>query len=609
MSTLRSNPLADAQFRVHMVLAMMLLALLVLGGWFWNIQVRRGPRYADDQERQSVRRVRLPGVRGSLVDRHGVVLADNRPSYNIVLYLEELRQPGPWAKTVAHVQGLLQRLEAVLGAPPALTEDDIRAHIRRSLPLPLVAWRDVDDVLMARFAEQAHGLKGVDIQFDSVRRYPLGERACHAAGYVGRAEIEQDEEDPYHYYLPEMTGRAGLEKTQDALLRGRAGGQLLRVDVTGYRRYEANRLEAERGSDVQLALDMDIQRMAEEALGDVPGAVVVLDPRNGDVLALASRPGFDPNGFVPAIPATLWKALRDDPHTPMFNRAAGGGYAPGSIFKPVTALAALGSGRAHAGDVHTCPGYFQLGRSTFRCWYHSGHGPLAMRQAVERSCNVYFFHAALAMGHESLAAEARALGLGSRTGIELDYETAGLVPDDVWKRRAVRDAWREGDTCNVAIGQGALVVSPLQMAVVTAALANGGKVWRPRLVTGVRGPGEERFRALEPDLVRTMPWRRVDLDVVRLGMRDVVQGAMGTARRVAIPGVEIAGKTGTAEFGRKDERKRHAWMIAFAPFEAPRYAAVMLVDEGISGGETAAPRMKLLLQGLLAQGLEREGQG
>lgn len=608
MSALRGNPLDDEFLRVRLVLVGMLALLVFLGGWLWHLQVHRGASFEQDQLKQSVRRVRIPGVRGRMFDARENCVADNRASYNIVLYLEELRKPGKWDRTIDHVLGQLEELGRRLGTPSELDRDKLRAHIRRSLPLPLVAWRDVDEAVLARFAEQAGQIPGVDIQVDNVRLYPFGPRACHVLGYVGRADIEQDETEPYHYYLPEMTGRSGLEKSLDEILRGEAGGRLLRVDATGFRRYDSGQREPRSGEDVQLTLDMRVQALAEDALGEVPGSVVVIDPRNGDVLAMASRPGFDPNGFVPRISAEQWKRFNEDPEFPLVNRCVAGGYAPGSTFKPVTALAGLEHETAHAGDVHSCPGYFQLGRATFRCWYHSGHGALTMRQAVERSCNVYFFHVGLQTGVERLAAEARAFGLGRKTGIELDYELAGNVPDDAWKRRTQHDAWRDGDTCNMAIGQGALVVTPLQMASLTATLANGGKVYRPRLVRGVRALGERAFTAKEPELVREMAWRPEDIALVRNGMRDVVNGTWGTARKVALPNVVIAGKTGTAEFGRKDEKKRHAWMIAFAPFEAPRYAIAMLVDEGISGGETAAPRMLKLLSGLFSAPAQ-EGQG
>jgi penicillin-binding protein 2 len=595
----RDNPWNDEFLRLRLIFVVILALFVGLGARLWQIQIYRGPSYEQDELRQSVRRVRLPGTRGRLYDRAGRLVADNRPSYTLNLYLEELRQPGPWDRTIDRVEALLRELEAVLGARSHLTRADIRSHIRRRLPLPLPAWRDVDERTMARFAELAGRVPGVDVQAESVRVYPFGALAAHAIGYVGRAEIEADGEEPFHYYLPDVAGRSGLEKTLDVYLRGEAGGRLLRVDATGYRRYDYKQREPRPGQDVMLTLDMRVQELAEAALGDEPGAVAVLDPRNGDVLALASRPAFDPNEFVPTIPAARWRELSDSPAAPLLNRAVAGGYAPGSTFKLVTALAGLESGRCDADDVHVCAGAFQLGRATFRCWYHPGHGPLALRRAIEQSCNVYFFQVALAAGMPRLHEMALRMGLGARTGIELDHELAGLVPDDEWKRRTQRDAWRDGDTCNVAIGQGALVVTPLQMANVAALIANGGRFYRPRLVRGIREFGAESFAMQPPELVRDMQWNPAHLDAVRQGMRDVVHGERGTARRVAIAGHTIAGKTGTAEFGRKEDRKRHAWMIAYAPYEAPRYAVAILVDEGLSGGETSAPRMRNLLMGLL----------
>lgn len=604
----RRIPWDDEVLRVRLLLGALLLLTVFLGAWLWRIQVTRGPRFEEDQNRQSMRRVRLPAVRGRLYDREGRTVADNQPSYTVSIYLEELRQPGPWDRTIDRVEELIRELEGVIGTPSILSRQDIRNHIRRRLPLPLVAWRNLDDRAIARFAEQASRTPGVDIQAESMRVYPYRRLAGQTIGYVGRAEIEQNLEEPYHFYLPEVSGRSGLEKSLDEYLRGEAGGRLLRVDVTGYRRYDFKQREPQPGRDVMLTLDMRAQELAEHALGNDAGAVAILDPRNGDVLALASNPGFDPNDFIPGISAARWKELNEDPRKPMLNRAVAGGYAPGSTFKPITALAALESGRVKPSDTFTCPGYFQLGKATFRCWYHPGHGALALRRAIEQSCNVYFFHAALAAGADRVYEMATRMGLGARTGVDLDYEAGGLVPNDEWKRRAMKDAWRDGDTCNISIGQGALVTTPLQMALVTSALANGGHLYRPRLVRGVRDFGDGSFEMQPPELLREMNWNPDNIALVRQGMRDVVNGERGTARRVAIPGVTIAGKTGTAEFGRKEERKRHAWMIAFAPFEEPRYAVALLVDEGISGGETAAPRVRELLKGLLLPP-EAEGHG
>ncbi len=605
----RGNPWDDEFLRIRLLMGIMLLMLIGLGGWLWHIQITRGPSLAEDQNRQSMRRVRLPGVRGRLYDREGKLVADNQPSYTISIYLEELRQPGSWDRTIERVEALLGDIEHIIGVPSILTRQDIRNHIRRRLPLPLTAWRDLDANAIARFSEQAGQISGVDIQPESMRVYPFHKLAGQTIGYVGRADIQQDEEEPFHFYLPEVSGRSGLEKTLDSYLRGEAGGRLLRVDVTGYRRYDFKQREPKPGRDVMLTLDMRVQALAEKVLGNDAGACVVIDPQNGDVLALASNPGFDPNDFIPGISPARWKELNDDPRKPMVNRAVAGGYAPGSTFKPVTALAGLESGRCRADDVYSCPGYFTLGKVTFRCWFHPGHGALTLQQAIERSCNVYFFHMGLTMGQDRLAEMARRMGLGAKTGVELDAEVAGLVPDDAWKRREVRDAWRDGDTCNVSIGQGALVTTPLQMAMLTSVVANGGRLYRPRLLRGVRESEDDEFVLQPPELLREMNWAPANIDLVRQGMRDVIGGSRGTARRVALPGIAIAGKTGTAEFGRKEERKRHAWMIAFAPFEAPRYAVALLVDEGISGGETAAPRVRELLQGLLMPADGAEGHG
>jgi penicillin-binding protein 2 len=601
----RDNPWNDEFLRLRLMFVVILALFLGLAARLWQIQIYRGPSYEQDQLRQSVRRVRLPAPRGRLYDRAGRLVADNRPSYTLSLFLEELRQPGPWDRTIDRVESLLRELEAMLGVPTHLTRADIRNHIRRRLPLPLPAWRDMDERTLARFAEKAGRIPGVDVQAESMRVYPFGMLAAHAIGYVGRAEIETDVEEPFHYYLPDIVGRSGLEKTLNTYLRGEAGGRLLRVDVTGYRRYDYMQREPRPGQDVMLTLDMRVQELAEAALGDEPGAVAVLDPRSGDVLALASRPAFDPNEFVPAISSARWRELTESPSAPLINRAVAGGYAPGSTFKLITALAALESGRCRADDVHMCTGAFQLGGATFRCWYFPGHGAITLRRAIEQSCNVYFFYIGLAAGMPRLHEMALRMGLGARLGIELDDELPGLVPNDEWKRRTHRDAWRDGDTCNVAIGQGALVVTPLQMANVAALIANGGRLYRPRLVRGIRAPGADSFALIPPALVREMNWDPAHLEAVRQGMRDVVHGERGTARRVAIAGYTIAGKTGTAEFGRKEERKRHAWMIAYAPYEAPRYAIAIVIDEGLSGGETSAPRMRELLKGLL----EPEEQG
>lgn len=597
------DPYDRELIRVRILLVVMLAAFVLLLAALWRVQVAHGKQYQRDLVRQSVRRVRLPGLRGRIFDRNGVCVADNRPSYCIAMYLEELRQPGRWVRTVGRVDALIERLSQVLEIPRQIGTNEIRTHIRRRLPLPMLAWKDVDEVAVARLAERAAQMPGVDVHTEPLREYPFGRAGCHLIGYAGRAETppEDDEEEPYHYYLPEIAGKSGIEKAYDGVLRGEAGGRLVRVDVAGFWHEDLALRKSRTGADLLLALDIKAQQVAEAALGEQRGAVVIVDPSNGDVLALASTPGYDANIFMPAISQDTWSKMVADPGKPLLNRAVAGAYAPGSCFKPVVALAALENHKATARTSFSCPGYFMLGRAHFNCWYQPGHGLLNLREGLQHSCNVYFFRLGLQAGYEPIVHMARALGLGRRTGVTLDYETSGLVPDDTWKRGMYHDAWRDGDTCNLAIGQGALLVTPLQMAMMCAAIANGGHLYRPRVITGIREGGAAAVRPIPAEVVNELHFAPANLEVVREGMRDVVMTPRGTGKLAAVPGVVMAGKTGTAEYGKKEENRNLGWMIAFAPYDNPRYAVAVLVEDAVSGGITAAPLMKRIMTGLFEQ--------
>ena len=586
----------------------LLLLWLVMLGLFgtlvyrlWNLQVAQSSEYQRRLAKQSLRSVRLPGVRGRILDCNGVRMADNRPSYCVSLYLEEFRRPGSVQRTIDNVMDMLDRIAETMDRPRQLLPEDVRLHLGRRTPLPLVAWRDLDEEAVARFAEHAADFSGAELTVDPVRVYPEGKSACHLLGYVGKSDSpvvseEGETMEKFHYYLPEMAGKSGLEKRMDGVLRANAGGKLeIQVDVAGFKFDEVSRRAPGRGSDVVLSVDERIQKAAEQSLAGERGAVVVVDPRTGDVLALASSPGYDPNGFVPSVSAAVWEKLLKDESRPLYNRATGGEYAPGSTFKPITLLAALQSGSVQADTRYSCPGYFELGSARFRCWQHWGHGSIDLPAAIRYSCNVYLFHAALTCGPEAIQEMARACGLGRKTDISLDFERPGLVPDGAWKRAARRDGWRDGDTCNMAIGQGALLVTPLQLALYTATLANGGTLWRPRLIRRIVS-ADGSVQDIAPMKAEGGPkWEERHIRVVREGMRDVVNAPDGSGRRAALPNVKVAAKTGTAEYGIKGGGRKMTWMIAFAPFEEPRYALALLVEDGVSGGTTAAPRVKELL--------------
>ena len=379
----------------------------------------------------------------------------------------------------------------------------------------------------------------------------------------------------------------------------RAGGRLVRVDVSGFRYEDLAVLEPKEGADIRLAVNVRIQKLAEDVLGRKPGSVVILSPQNGDVLAMASAPGFDPNLFIPSISSSAWKELILHKDKPLLNRAVAGTYAPGSTFKPIVAFAALENNRVSSDVEFECPGYFHVGEQQFRCWASQPHGALDFRGALRYSCNVFFYRLGLDMGPDYIYHMASAMGLGRKTGIDIDFEQGGILPDDSWSRKTLGHGWRAGDTCNFSIGQGSLAVTPLQMAVAAATIANGGIVYRPRLLVGKRASSETDFEALEPLSVNTMNWRTETLGIVRQGMREVVMEPDGTGRSAFVGEIEMGGKTGTAEFGPKNDGKNRGWMIAFVPYHEPRYAIAVVLDEANTGGTTVAPLIKQLVEGLV----------
>jgi len=572
--------------RVHLVLLLMFGAFVFLAVSLWRIQVLNTSKYRSSLDRQSMRRVRIPGIRGRIFDRNGVCLADNKPRYCLAVYTEELRQPGRGSNTINKVEETVNELAVVLGELPQVTRDDIVRHVRRRLPLPFLAWRDLDETALARLAEQGQNFRGIDIYVEPVRVYPFGEITGHLVGYVGRAKPPQDLQETYHYYLPEMVGKDGIERTMDTVLRGKSGGRLIRVDASGYKYRETGEREAVAGKDVHLTIDIRIQKVAEEVLAGRRGAAVVLNANNGNVLALASSPTYNTDSIKSR---TAWSRILKDPDRPLINRAIQGQYPPGSTFKPLVAITGLESDRIESDTIYDCTGAYPIGNLRIKCWNHRGHGPISLRKAIEQSCNPFFCNLGVLTGYKRIVHMADSVGFGRKTGIKLPGEQAGLLPDDIWKREHIHEGWRTGDTCNLSIGQGYLLVTPIQMAVYTAAIANGGYVYRPRLVDNGDPHG---------DLVNKMAWSDRVLDIVRGGMYDVVNAPHGTGKRVKVEGVELAAKTGTAQYGRNG-RKRYTWVILFAPFDRPRYAIAMIVEDGVSGGITVAPRIKRLIHDIL----------
>ncbi len=591
--------------------AVYLLGFVVLGSTLFRMQCEDAGEFKANLAQQNTRRIRVPGLRGRILDRNGAVLATCSPSHCIQCNIEEFQRRGGVRKTAAAVEEAIDRLadELNLTRPASLTTARIERHVKQASAMPLMLWEDVSDETFARFAEHADEFPGFEATTRPKRHYPYGQLAAHVIGYAGRSR--PDDADSAHFFELDMRGREGVEKSCDEWVKGVAGERKVRVDARGFRPTKQREAMIEDdmdadyaptpGIDLRLTIDKDVQAVLEAQLDGVTGAGVVLDPRDGAVIALASSPSFNPNDCVPRLTQDVYATLTNAPAKRLQNRAISESYAPGSTFKPITAIAALSSGRWTPDEEYTCKGVFRLGNWHLRCpgW---GHGPLTLRTAIEKSCNTFFCNLGRTVGTNAVIEAARAFGLGSCTGIDLDGETPGVVPDNEWKIRKHRERWYPGDTCQMSIGQGMLLVTPLQMAVVTAALANGGKIYRPYL----RARDE---KTPPPEPVRIVPYAREHIEFVREGMLDVAESGTGrsilTREEEADPdthkkrkfrlNVSCAGKTGTAEIGSGETRRKNTWVIAFAPYENPEVAIAMIVERGESGGKTVAPRVHNVL--------------
>lgn len=568
------------------------LLSLLCARLYW-LQVVEAERYAtlSEDNRVSVRLLAPP--RGKIYDRFGRPLAINRKNFRVVLVPEQSR----------NVEALLDVFARVI----ALDEGERRrilAEVRKNrVFMPVTVREDLSWEEVARIAVNAPDLPGVSIEEGQSREYPQGPVAAHVLGYVAAVSERELTGDPLLEVPGFRIGKSGVEQSCDPLLRGKSGKLEVEVNAVGRVVRELDRDEGNPGADINLTLDLELQKIAYEslALAGQSGAVVLLDVLTGDVLALASCPGFEPSAFNRGLKAGEWRALISDPKAPLTNKAIAGLYAPGSTFKPVTALAALQAGAITTETRFSCGGHIGLGNAKFHCWKKGGHGTLNLRAALSQSCDVYFYETARRCGIDNIAAMAHRLGLGETSGLGLSGERRGVMPTQAWKLATIGVPWQKGETLIAGIGQGFVLASPLQLAVMTARIASGGMKIVPRLIDRIK----PRIDAQQPAPPSSLGLSPQHLRAVQDGMADVV--ARGTAHRVAIrePGMEMAGKTGTSQVRRISkaeraagvirnedlpwERRDHALFIGYAPVHAPRYAVAVLVEHGGGGSAVAAP--------------------
>ena len=689
---------------IWVVFGIMMLALGFLGSKLWKLQVLGKSGFDAVFHNQSVRRVRLPAVRGKIFDTNGKVLADSVPNYCIAIFTEEMRAPrsatanvlelmhtiwvkvgippdvtyreikrhmtsltpeqpivlykglsderlgrwqnafGRWSEkrkipglsthdplssnaiviettellkrptsTAANTLELVYEISERIGIPRTIRFQQIKDHIILQKPLPLLAWKNIDNETMAKWADTCSSLPGTDIYYQPARIYPFAETNAHLIGFTLEADAIREEEESgekIHFDMRGIKGRKGLESTYNELLEGEPGYKLVQIDASGYHHRDLQTRPPKPGGDLQLTIDENIQQFALEALlsrqkGEDPnvpvkGACVVLDPNNGDVLALVSSPSFNPNTYMTS--KTYRQALLKDTLARTYHRAVFGQYPPGSTFKPISVLGALRDHLDYTNAVHDCGHSYHVGKRKMKCWIHSGtHGEVDARQALMYSCNVFMFEMVRDLGYEPIRNMARDFGIG---------QYAGLFPilDDPQAQKDLKygnlpeKSISAIDSCNMVIGQGAILTSPLQMAMVAATIANGGRLYRPRLVKKWRNSPDSEYNTNPTWAIRQIDVPIEALELVRGGMHDVVMDPEGTAKQARVDDILIAGKTGSAQYKElvngTVENKVHAWMISYAPYHFPRYAVAMLVEDGVSGGRTIGPRLSQLYRKL-----------
>ena len=569
--------------RVWFLTGLMLLAVLGLLARFVHLQLLEHGTYAARAENNRVRLRAIAPNRGLILDRNGRVLAENRPAYRLVMVPER----------VEDIPAVLDQIDARVGLSPAEREQFQRARLRNRPFQAITIKGNLDEVQVATLALDRHRFDGLEIEPYLIRHYPHGEALSHALGYVARLdESDLKRLDADQYRASTHTGKSGIERYYESMLHGQSGVERVETNAQGRMVRVLERTDPVPGRDLRLSLDLDLQLAAIDALGQHPGAVVALDIETGGVLALVSKPGFDPNRFVTGISQKRYSALLESPHRPLFNRFLAGGYEPGSTVKPFIALAGLASGRITPDTRLFSSGAYRLpGHSReYRDWREGGHGWVDLESAIEQSVNAYFYDLANNLGIDRISRELALFGFGQPTGIDLPGEYDGVLPSRSWKRRTLNEAWFPGETVITGIGQGFIVVTPLQLAYATATLAGRGQAAPPRIVEF-----EPRARRVKHDVEH---W-----NAVFEGMHAVVHGRRGTARAIArdIP-VEIGGKTGTSQvFGRPDEEfeiepeelpwflRNHALFVAFAPFDDPRIALAVVAEHGGGGSSVAAP--------------------
>jgi len=575
----------------------MLLVMAVLAGQLWRLQLVEGESYAERSRKNRIKVIRLQPSRGLILDSRGRVLADNNPGFTLAVLRGELKEPRRVVETCSPILGFtpekMQKLVAGSYSVP------------RFLTFPVKKNVSLEEVSLIK--SRITSLKGVELEVNPRRVYRFGETLCHVIGTLGEISPQELAKRSQLGYRPgDLVGKTGIEKEYESHLKGVQGWEQIEIDARGTHLESMGRKPPEQGADIVLTVDSSLQRFIERIFVQRAGSVIAVDPDTGRILAMVSKPGFDLNLFSPSISRREWKRLSTDPLHPFENRSIRGLYSPASTFKMAVAATALAEKAITPEETVTCKGSLELAGQVFRCWNWNGHGQVSLKRAIEESCDVYFYELGLRLGADRIARYASLFGLGKPTGLELPQELPGLIPTPTWKLRTYGESWKDGETLNLAIGQGYLVSTPVQLAMMTAAFANGGKVLRPAVVQQIRAPDGRIVFDHVPVVRWKIPLDGKNLSLLKESMVGVVSGAHGTGKRCRIPGIKVAGKTGTSQVIRHRQRtdeygkipyheRAHAIFTAYVDQMPRKIAVVVIVEHGGGGGTSAAPLARKII--------------
>lgn len=596
-----------------------LISSFIVGGIFfvlalrlWYLQILGVDHYRELSERNRIRYVAIDAPRGAIFDRNGSLLVDNRPAFTVSVLRQE----------VDDREQLFHSLAKLLEVDEELLEKRWLEgkNLPRYRPLPLL--QDIGRQAMEKVQENSVDLPGLLVEVKPFRSYPHGEMAAHLFGYLGEVDVEDLRQTEFPSYRSgEMVGKTALERLYEERLRGTAGQKRIEVNVRGRELRQVTTRNPLPGQRLYLTIDAKLQQAAEEAMGDNAGAVVALDVSNGEILAFVSRPTFDPALFARGVSSEEWRELIDNPLHPMTNKVLRGQYPPGSTFKMAVALAAMESGTVTPSTKFQCDGSIKLGSYEYRCWKKGGHGSVDLHTAIKESCDVWFYRAGLEAGIDRIASAAQRLGLGELTGFPFGGERPGMIPTQEWKKKRFGTNWYDGETVISAIGQGFVLATPLQLASMTAALANGGTVWRPQIVQKVVDLEGDTDWISKPEKLTETAWPAESLKAVQKGMESVVNDVGGTAWRSRMEAIRFAGKTGTAQVVRRksDEEEKeqegdeipyqyrdHALFVSYAPAKNPQIAVAVVVEHGGHGSSVAAPIARAVYEAYFSEGKDKK---